>query len=123
MRWLRSRLKRDRDHERGQVVVLFTLVLVVILAFTSLVVDIGMLRNDRQTLVNTLDSAALAGGTLLPVDGSMAGSAAAANTLMVNTIHANFKSLPNSAYTITYQCLIGVDTSSPPQPYISETSR
>ena len=58
----------------GQVVILFTLVLVVILAFTSLVVDIGMLRNDRQTLVNTLDSAALAGGTLLPVDGSMAGS-------------------------------------------------
>ncbi len=119
MRWLRSLGQRDRDRERGQVVILFTLVLVVILAFTSLVVDIGMLRNDRQTLVNTLDSAALAGGTLLPIDGSVTGSATAANTLIVNTIHANFPSLPNSAYTISYRCLIGVDSSSPPQPYIS----
>jgi hypothetical protein len=119
MRTLRPRRSSDRHGQRGQVIVLFAIILVVILGFASLVVDVGMLRNDRQTLVNTLDSTALAGGTLLPVDGSKAGAAAAANTLMVNTIHANFPSLPNSAYTITYKCLIGVDTSSPPQPYIS----
>ena len=65
----------NRERERGQIVVLFALVLVVILAFTSLVIDIGLLRNNRQTLVNTLDSAALAGGTLLPVDGSVPGDA------------------------------------------------
>ena len=47
-----------RERERGQIVVLFALVLVVILAFTSLVIDVGLLRNNRQTLVNSLDSAA-----------------------------------------------------------------
>ncbi len=110
---------RGAGRERGQIIVLFALVLVVILGFSALVVDLGMLRNDRQTLVNTLDSAALAGGTLLPVDGSVAGSATRANTLITNTITANFPSLPSSAYTITYKCLIGVDASTPPKPYIS----
>ena len=58
------------DREHGQIIVLFALVLVVILAFAAIVVDLGLLRNNRQTLVNAMDAAALAGGTLLPVDGS-----------------------------------------------------
>ena len=110
---------RGDGREHGQMIVLFAIVLVVLLAFTALVVDVGVLRNDRQTLVNTMDSAALAGGTLLPVDGSKAGEAAAANTLMVKIINANFPGLPSSGYTITYKCLVGVDASVPPKPYIS----
>ena len=109
----------NRERERGQIVVLFALVLVVILAFTSLVIDIGLLRNNRQTLVNSLDSAALAGGTLLPVDGSIPGEAAKINGLITSTIQANYPGLPSSAYTISYKCLIGVDTSTPAKPYIS----
>ncbi len=107
------------EGEQGQIIVLFALVLVVILAFAGMVVDIGLLRNDRQTLANALDSAALAGGTLLPVDGSVAGSAAAADSLITKTIQANYPGLPSSAYTISYKCLIGVDTSTPAKPYIS----
>lgn len=113
------RLRRKRDQEHGQILVLFALVLVVILAFASLVVDVGLLRNNRQTLVNSLDSAALAGGTLLPVDGSVAGSATAINSLITSTIAANYPGITSSNYTIAYKCLIGVDTSTPPQPYIS----
>jgi len=112
-------LRRREDSEKGQILVLFTLVLVVILAFASMVVDLGLLRNNRQTLVNAFDSAALAGGTMLPVDGSVAGSATATNNLIVSTINANYPGLPSSAYAISYKCLIGVDSSSPPQPYIS----
>ena len=108
-----------KESERGQILVLFALVLVVILAFASMVVDLGLLRNNRQTLVNAFDSAALAGGTTLPVDGSVAGAAAKTNNLIVSTINANYNGLPASAYTISYKCLIGVDTSSPPKPYIS----
>ena len=49
---------------------LFAVFLVVILGFGAIVVDLGFLRNNRQTLVNTFDAAALAGGSRLPVDGS-----------------------------------------------------
>lgn len=111
--------RRNDDRERGQILVLFALALVVILAFASIVIDVGVLRNDRQTLVNTMDSAALAGGTLLPVDGSKPLAATTANNLIVATINANFPGLPSSAYTISYKCLIGLDATSPPKPFIS----
>jgi hypothetical protein len=114
------------EHERGQIIILFALVLVVIVLFAGIVVDLGMLRNDRQTLVNTMDAAALAGGTRLPVDGSVAPAGASAgsqytlaNALIASTISANYPTLSSSEYTITYKCLIGIDSSSPPQPYIS----
>ncbi len=112
-------LEDRRPRQQGQILVLFTIVLVGMLAFAALVVDVGVLRNDRQTLSNTMDAAALAGGTLLPVDGSLPGAAAKMNNLIVKIVKANFPSLPSSAYTISYMCLIGVDTSSPPKPYIS----
>jgi hypothetical protein len=97
---LRSR--RDDDREHGQILVLFSLVLVVILAFAAIVVDLGVLRNNRQILLNTFDSAALAGGTVLPVNG--ASEATAANALIAQTIQANYPGLPESAYSITYKC-------------------
>jgi hypothetical protein len=110
------------------------LAFVVILAFAGLAVDLSLLRNNRQTLVNTLDAAALAGGVLLPVDGSVAANVTNANTLINTTIQANYPGLPTSstaagsrcvagvdanigscAYTIAYKCLVGVDpiTNSP----------
>jgi Flp pilus assembly protein TadG len=76
-----------RDGEQGQIIVLFTIVLVVILAFTALVVDLGILRNNRQTLANAMDAGALAGGTLLPVDGSVPGAADAMTDLVDQRLH------------------------------------
>jgi len=108
-----------RDGQGGQILVLFTLVLIAMLAFTALVVDLGILRNDRQSLANAMDAGALAGGTKMPVDGSVTGAAQQVNDLVSKTVQANFPGLSSSEYQITYKCLIGVDTSSPPQPYIS----
>ena len=104
-------LRSGRDHERehGQALVLFALFLVVILAFGAIAIDLGVLRNNRQILANTMDAGALAGGTQLPVTGAAAETAA--NALIVQTIQANYPGLPSSAYTITYKCLIGVDSS------------
>lgn len=102
---LHSRRRRG-DRQRGQILVLFELVLIVILAVAALVIDGGVLRNNRQILVNTLDAAALAGGHYLPVDSTNYGNA---NQLMVQTIQANYPGLPSSSYTITYRCLVGVD--------------
>ena len=64
---LRRRSRDEREH--GQIIILFALCLVGILAFAAIVVDIGMLRNDRQNLANAMDAGALAGGTDLPVSG------------------------------------------------------
>jgi hypothetical protein len=99
--------RRHGDRQRGQIIVLFELVLIVILGLAALVIDGGVLRNNRQILVNTLDSAALAGGHYLPVTGSA--EAATANALINKTIQADYPGLPVSGYTIVYKCLIGVD--------------
>jgi hypothetical protein len=94
------------DQARGQALVLFAISLVLILSFAALVVDLGMLRNDRQNLVNALDAGALAGGTTLPVTGSAA--EANTNSLIDDTVAANYKG--SSTHTISYACLIGVDS-------------
>ncbi len=103
-----------KGRERGQIIVLFAMAIVVMLVFASMVVDVGLLRITRQNLVNTLDSAALAAGTKLPVDGNVAPTGASAgsqytlaNALIASTIQANYPGLPVSAYTIAYKCLVG----------------
>ncbi len=98
----------------GQMLVLFTLVLVLILVAASIVIDLGLLRNDRQSLVNAMDAGALAGGTLMPVDGSQSGEAAKVNTLVDQTVQATYPGLSNpSDYQITYRCLIGTEAGNP----------
>jgi Flp pilus assembly protein TadG len=105
--------RRNRDQEHGQIIVIAAVAFIIILAFGAIVVDLGLLRNNRQTLVNALDAAALAAGTKLPVDGSStavpAGQSLAAKTLIDRTIQANYPGLPTTAYTIEYRCLVGVD--------------
>ncbi len=102
------RHSRGAEGERGQVLVLFSIVLVVILAFTALVVDIGLLRNDRQSLVNAVDAGALAGGTLMPVDGSVSGAADEVTALIDQTVAATYPGLSRPGnYVISYRCLVG----------------
>jgi hypothetical protein len=106
--------RRDGKRQRGQILVLFELVMIVILGFAAMVVDLGVLRNNRQILVNTLDAAALAGGSALPVDGTLGStdphSWQSVQTVITNNIAKNYAGLAlNTDYTITYKCLIGAD--------------
>ncbi len=103
--------RRDGDRQDGQIIVLFELCLVVILACAALVIDLGLLRNNKQILVNTLDSAALAGASTLPVDPAVPGHTATdAEKLIEANIKANFPSLKlGTDYHITYRCLVGAD--------------
>ncbi len=118
--------------QRGQILVLFTLVLVVILLAGSLVIDLGLLRNDRQSLANALDSATLSAGVLLPVDGcnqaqsatSPCGSINAApitevTNMVASAMTAGYPGITAGQYTISYRCVIGVDTASPANPNIA----
>jgi hypothetical protein len=54
--------------ERGQALVLFVLALGVLLGFTAMAIDVGMVYRDRRHLQNTADAAALAGVAELPID-------------------------------------------------------
>ena len=98
------------QQEQGQALVLFAISLVLILSFAALVVDLGMLRNDRQNLVNALDAGALAGGTTLPISGAAA--EAVTNALIDDTVAANYRG--DSEHSISYACLIGLDSSGAP---------
>ncbi len=108
------RNRRDGKRERGQILVLFELTLIIILGFAAMVIDLGVLRNNRQILVNTLDAAALSGGSVLPVDGTLPAddphSWQSAHDMIVKNIQANYPGLvEGSGYTITYRCLVGAD--------------
>ena len=106
------RRRRRAEREQGQALVLFALSLVVILAFAGLVVDLGVLRNNRQILVNSIDAAALAGGTMLPLAGAAAETAA--DNLIDGIITVDYSGLPLPTTTnggITYRCLVGVNSS------------
>jgi hypothetical protein len=106
----------DNRGEHGQILILFALSLVVILAFAAIVIDLGVLRNNRQILVNALDAGALAGGYNMPIDGTAGTPTTVANVekLITDTITATYRDLPSSAYQITYRCVIGVDSSNNP---------
>jgi hypothetical protein len=87
--------------------------MIMILGFAALVVDLGVLRNNRQILVNTLDSAAMAGASILPVDNATPGHTAAdAQALIDGNIQKNYPGL--AGYTISYRCLIPVDAAGNP---------
>ena len=107
MRHLRGSRRSGRQ-QRGQILVLFELVMIMILGFAAMVVDLGVLRNNRQILVNTLDSAAMAGASVLPVDNTTTGHTATdAKNLIDANIQKNYPGL--TGYTISYRCLIRAD--------------
>ena len=63
----RSRRSR-REGEHGQIMVMFALVIVLLMALTALVIDVSMSANDGARLQNALDSAALAASQGLPAN-------------------------------------------------------
>ena len=78
--------------ERGQILIIFTVVLVVLLGFTSLAIDVGMAYGDRRYNQSIADTA------------SLAGSCAAAQYLEKNGItYTNF-----SCTNATVQAAFGV---------------
>jgi hypothetical protein len=113
------RLRQDPREERGQILVLFTIVLVLILAITALVIDVGVLRNNRQSLANAMDAGAQAGGTMMPVDGSPsrpvgAPSPADVDAVVTAAVERTYPGLQAPAnYQIGYKCLIGIKGGNP----------
>jgi Flp pilus assembly protein TadG len=104
----RARRLQRRDGERGQILVLFTLAIVVILVSASLVIDLGLLRTDKARLQTALDAGALAAGHSLPATGGATGNVAAVTAVAVSYVSKNYAGV--AAPTVTYRCLIGYDS-------------
>lgn len=104
------RPRNRRDGERGQILVLFTLVIVVLMALASVVIDVGLLRTDTARLQNALDSAALAAGQSLPAS---AANVAAVQATAVNRTTSNYPGV--NPPTTTFQCLVGIDANGLPR--------
>ena len=60
--------KISEESQRGQAIVLFSLLIGVLVLFVMLVVDVGFLLVERRTVQNAVDAAALAGAQALPGD-------------------------------------------------------
>lgn len=88
--------------EQGQIIVLFTFFLVVLLAFAAVAIDLGVLRNANQNLWNSLDAGSLAGVSQLPGDG-----VAAEQTAMQFADRDYPDGLPAGAVAVSFRCVIG----------------
>ncbi len=64
----RSTGGREREGERGQIMIMFTLVIVLLMALAAVVIDVSLLRTDGGKLQNALDGGALAAGQKLPAN-------------------------------------------------------
>ncbi len=99
-RWTHTRA--DAGPEQGQVIVLFAIFMVVILAFSAAVIDVGVLRNANQNLWNSLDAGALAGVAELPDDG------AAAEQVALQYADVDYPGgLPAGVAQTSFRCVIG----------------
>ncbi|HSV85070.1 MAG TPA: pilus assembly protein TadG-related protein [Levilinea sp.] len=69
--------------ERGQILIILTAALIVLLAFTSLAIDGGMIYSDRRQAQNAADAAALAGSLAKANGGTDAEAIQAATDVIV----------------------------------------
>ena len=103
------RRRRRRDGEHGQILVMFTLVVVLLMALAAVVIDVGLLRTDTGKLQNALDAGALAAAQSLPVSKT---NITAVSTVARDFSRTNYPGMPNGNIpdpTVKYACLIGVD--------------
>lgn len=93
-----NRLNGDgpQPQERGQVMVLFALLIVVFTLFVMAVVDVGFFLHERALAQQTADAAALAGSQELP------GNPSSAQTIALDYVEAN--GLDSSDVDISFRC-------------------
>jgi putative Flp pilus-assembly TadE/G-like protein len=101
---------RSKQGDRGQVVVLLVLVLVVLLGIAALTIDLGRAYYAKRSLQASADAAALAGAQGLPNSASAqslarqySGSPGAKNERL---------NVPNVATSVTVKCVSSVSTCS-----------
>jgi len=102
---LSRHIQRRRDREGGQILILFCLSIIVILLSASIVIDLGLLRNDKARLQTALDAGALAAGQMLPANSSNIGTVTSTANQFVAV---NYPGVASPA--VSYRCLISYDS-------------
>ena len=97
-------IRRRREREHGQILIIFALALVVILAFTSIVIDVGLLRTNTARLQNALDAGAIAGAQKLPANDAAMTATNGVNDTVSKFVLANYPSA--KGLTITKYCYV-----------------
>ncbi len=87
--------------ERGQALVLFVIMLILLLGTAALVIDGGVFRRSAQEQRNALDAGALAGAGNLPGNPTKAASDALKFAL------ANHPGLTAGSVNVSFRCLVG----------------
>lgn len=110
---MRSRRDGQRLHDQpGQILVLFVVSLVAMLAMLGLLLDGGQALSLRRQLQNASDAAALAAANVIVQSGSTAGCSASAGpppgaarasivTAVQNAVHWSLPNLPDASITVT----------------------
>lgn len=95
--------------ERGQALILAVLGMAVFLGFVAMAVDVGLLLNERRTLQNSADAAALAGAVELPDNPSLAITKArewakknGIDQLEIKTVEVRTTSVPNDTLYVEF---------------------
>ena len=101
-----ARARERKDGARGQILVLFTLVIVLLMALAAIVIDAGLLRTDAARLQNALDAGALAAAHSLPATSA---NQSAVRATAVTYAEANFPGLGLDPNDITFRCILGAD--------------
>ena len=91
----------SNEKERGQVLVLFALMLVVLIGFVSLAIDVALFMHEQQNLQNVVDSSALAAAQELPDNGP------SAVTIAQQYADANDSNIVGSDLSVTFRCIVG----------------
>ena len=94
-------MRKRSDGQRGQMIVVFALMLCVLMGFAAVVVDVGVLRRANQELWSALDAGALAGASALPASGTNA------RALALEFAQKNYAGLPTADVNVTFRCLVG----------------
>jgi hypothetical protein len=97
------KLRQRRRDEHGAVAVMVGLLAVILLVCGAMSIDVGNEVDQRQSLHNTLDTAALSGAMLLP-------DATAAKAQALATAHAND---PDSSPAVAFWCIVGAKGTPP----------
>ncbi len=101
-----ARAREDKEGARGQILVLFTLVIVLLMVLAAIVIDAGLLRTDAARLQNALDAGALAAARRLP---ATSGNVGLVKGDAINFAEANFPGLGLGPNDIDFRCIIGAD--------------
>ena len=108
-----ARARDRKDGERGQILVLFTMVIVILMVCSAIVIDVGLLRTDGARLQNALDAGALAAAQSLPATSANIG---AVKAKAIQYATDNYPGLSTAAADFaSFQCIVGADDNGRPR--------